>query len=1479
LRTSFLVIASFLCFFCFRPADSAATTYPQIDINGYKKYQSTTLNVEPRFLFQAQSILGGYYGGGPWQESLKLNIIGKLNERLSVSYDLEQLPDTPERFDVKVTYDKTELTFGDFQANFTKNEFASTSKSLNGVMLTSRDTWYDLLFVPSAKLKSQTQGLVTQRGNNSKGPYNLGHGSIIEDSERVELNNVLLNRGTDYTIDYFSGKIIFSRILSPDDEFKYSYEFTNLMDLFFPTVSKRDFVGIESSFIVDPTLLGEPVKKRERAIKSGSETFPTLMEVLKKETTKEVITLPPHVSVETGIESFIIRLNGLPVITVHNISGEVPASTKADTIKNRLEAALEYGITTSEISTSTLNGEEIVMAGSRSIATASWKEAQFYNISNRDLANKWKNDVITALSSREIIERIISPEAEEYEWESTGSYKLKNAPIIPYSEKLTFMGTQLKKFEDYLINYLEGTITLLRPNLPTAMEPLSVEYQYVDVAGESETLPGAGKGPYDLAHEDIIEGSENVYINNIPYVRELDYKIDYKLGKMMFFSNIPRTANIIIRYKYLAMTTPPPPVTPVTPRALNLGFSYLKESGRSGATPPSIAVTENKSGKDIINNNNTIYLNFRPVTSTGEVEIFRNDVLQQYGIDYAFPIFLPDGTLTPDAKLAYRCDRSDLSDGLTTGTIKFLGPLEATDEVTISYNYSKWSSDRFTDHGTGSTLKYYLGSFRNIVPGVEEVQIWRRNVLNPIVKRLTRNSSVETFDGQYYINYSNPPSITFNTDPIIVDGEMFYLNDIDFTVIFKFIAQASVSERPLEHDVLGLNFAGKIGDNLSLSGSYARSKTDQVYATMSTSESFNGDNVSKRWGLHSLGQIVDGSEQVYLNGQKLNSDDHYAFSYDAPGTLTFFIITPSTQDVISIDYSYQDLNAPATKLSEKHGSAYSFSGGIKPFPNLELAGDFKKIDYNFSPMGGTSIPLGSDYRHGYTKITPLPSIVPSFWMSGDLKESNVPIGNRQDKFLNSSDKNFASGINPFGLAQIDFGFRDYSTMDDLLPGSNVHTYDYQSLAYSLSIAPRSLSYGEFAWTNRNDFRRSLSYTDTKDLLQPKDSKIDYYHTNNSFGLTRRFNFSVDYQENQPSTISYESYTRAPSRGRTTDRSKTIDKGYYLNGDLTFWLLKKLSAYANRLEHEENIELPSRTRRATLNETYHFDMIPIDQISLGYDQNRQEVPTVTTAIGNPKTERRAANVNFNPYSGTSFGWSGSEDNSLQEGGYRTSGNANNYSVSHTLLSGQNYKLNTNFSLSQSLRRAPVGTTEVATDSRGYSQSYNITFNPATIWSINSGFLQEDYSNRNDAPTSPLDTKSQSQTISMGTLYKATSDLDLSGNYSVKVTGTLKPQQLTAHKAMMDAHAIYKIFTYGTFNVDWSREENGGEILGGSFVSQDYIKTISALSITFVIPENEQQVVLSSIVLNAAVKFLDFTDRATPDNSFPATLITFDGTLNF
>ena len=451
------------------------------------------------------------------------------------------------------------------------------------------------------------------------------------------------------------------------------------------------------------------------------------------------------------------------------------------------------------------------------------------------------------------------------------------------------------------------------------------------------------------------------------------------------------------------------------------------------------------------------------------------------------------------------------------------------------------------------------------------------------------------------------------------------------------------------------------------------------------------------------------------------------------------------------------------------------------------------------------------------------------------------------------------------------GYRDYKTLDDKLTSTSPHTSDNLLDSYALSISPRPLSWWLFGYTAKLDGTRTESFTDTVDKVLPSDSTVDYYHMGNTFNFTSRVNWNLDYQVNKSDTISYEA---GGHHGSLEAKTESDDLSSNLNWDLTFGPFKRLYAYWNKQGHND-YDFLSGAINSTLNETYHADFVPIDQVTTSMDHNRQETPTVSTVYGNPKTETTSANIRVAPFSNTSLGWSGSETDALQAGGIKTSGSTNTYSVNNTPLSEANYKLTTGYVLTTTLAEAPLGTEEVSTDSRDFSQNYVLTYNPIPAWTLTSGFVQDDFATKNNSKISSVETNSQSQTINVGTAYQINPDLNVSANFGVKVT---RIPDMSAHVGNADAHAVYRVFANGTLNYDWVRQDNGGEIVGGVFNQQDFTQIIQTFSFNMAMPQNEQ-FILSSIVIKAAWKLADYTDRMNRANDYKAQLITFDGTLNF
>ncbi len=1344
-------------------------TYPQLDISGFKKWEYKDATVDPpRNYFAGLTQLGGYYPtftGGPWQERLQLRIVGQLSEDLSVTYDLEQQPETPDRYDVKVKYYNNELTFGDFTANFSGNEFASASKFLNGVMLTAKDSWYDIITVPSAKLKSQTQSLTSQKGNNSKGPYNLGHGSIVEGSERIDLNGNPLTRNVDYTIDYFEGKVTFNRILTQDDEFKYTYEYTNILDLFFPTLSKRDFFGFQSRFTIDPEEFGKPEPKPEPVIESAREIFPS-----------------------AGTE-----------------------------------------------------------------------------------------------------------ESEIMEAEAAGRYLLGKTPVVKFSEKLVFMGTELRKNEDYIIRYEEGQIKLLTRFLPTTEEVLVVEYKYYQTESMTETIAGIGsRGPYRLSHPNLAPGSERIEVDGKFFVRDLDYTINYNTGEITFGVVIGPTSQIKATYRYNIMMVPEVPKSKF-PKELKVGTTYLKESAKKSTGTYTATLIESVTGQDITNKNYHIYLQSRPIAPTSEpgaTFIIKLDGVELTPeVDYAIPLTQVDPSgnviVTPEATLAYINDRTDPSDGYRTGTIKFLRPLTltSTSQVTVTYTYYKGVVGKYSGVGGDGRGPYYLRNIRNIVPGTETVQVWEQG--SSVITTYTRNSSFDADAGDtgYSINYNaENPSITFNRELATTKN---------FQIIYQYVPPRAFEGGDISQSVYGFDGSFKIGDAFKIDAAYAKSEIDQVYVTVSTNEFFSG-NGSKNYPLHSPEDITEGSEKISVNDNLLNRDIDYYISYPKPGQINFYYITPTTADAISVDYEYKRPPQPGDVLygqEVKSDTAYRLGAETKLFGDvLTIGGATKQIGYDFTPMGGTSIGLGSKYKEYSLKFEPQ---YHSFYTNYAYKENLNPIGTTRGRYLRSYDNTVSTGINPNNAVKIDLSYRDYLTLDDLSDEPLAkHGSDNLQKSYSLSLIPAEFKRGQVALNLKGDLKKTHSQADFKeDSGSFSETNIDSLHGNAGLKFTDRVSMGFDYQRSEPKTTAYKQPTieSESTVEALSSHTRSTDTSYNFSVDLTPTFLQKWTARVSLQDHlaETLVKnfISTKETQTTKNETYHTDLTPISQLNASLDHNRQERSTVVIGGVNPKTERTSSNVRYTPYSWLSGGWSWSQSEAIPETGpeKKTTGRSNAYNASWIPISWDRVKLSTNFSISENIQTAPSGTFEgIRSDTNTISQGYTLGFTPHPNVPLSAGYTLENYKNKNDHPdqNSRIDTETENETITAGVTLTPVPPLTLSTNYNIKNTRVIHDLRVSPEartKTILDSKATYQLFSWGTLVYSRQDEKNGGEIQAGSVADLDLEKTTQTLSLNVTLPVDNP--VLSSFVFIASMKNVKYKNLKNSADDFDATLTTLEGSLNF
>jgi hypothetical protein len=108
--------------------------------------------------------------------------------------------------------------------------FTLYNKTLNGIYGNYKNDKSDILFVIS-QIESKKK-IAKIYGNNSEGPYFIGDFFLIPNKERVFLNGRVLERDTDYIIDYTYGILYFSFPISQEDELLIEYEVSGFQEIY-----------------------------------------------------------------------------------------------------------------------------------------------------------------------------------------------------------------------------------------------------------------------------------------------------------------------------------------------------------------------------------------------------------------------------------------------------------------------------------------------------------------------------------------------------------------------------------------------------------------------------------------------------------------------------------------------------------------------------------------------------------------------------------------------------------------------------------------------------------------------------------------------------------------------------------------------------------------------------------------------------------------------------------------------------------------------------------------------------------------------------------------------------------------------------------------------------------------------------------------------------------------------------------------------
>jgi hypothetical protein len=166
---------------------------------------------------------------------------------------------------------------------------------------------------------------------------------------------------------------------------------------------------------------------------------------------------------------------------------------------------------------------------------------------------------------------------------------------------------------------------------------------------------------------------------------------------------------------------------------------------------------------------------------------------------------------------------------------------------------------------------------------------------------------------------------------------------------------------------------------------------------------------------------------------------------------------------------------------------------------------------------------------------------------------------------------------------------------------------------------------------------------------------------------------------------------------------------------------------------------------------------------------------------------------------------------------------------------------------------------------------MTLVPHQILTLTPGFTQENYKNQTDS-AEPLE--STAQTSKLRATLSPFSYLSSTGDYNLKVTSSKGQNR---HKSTIGVRTGYRL-DWGEVVWNLDEEHNRGEVQAGGVIPDiDYQKTTNTFSLNFNVPQDNP--ILSGILLTASYKMVNFLNLLRAVDNFKATMLTFEGTLNF
>ena len=379
-------------------------------------------------------------------------------------------------------------------------------------------------------------------GKDSTGPYQLSHFPVLDGTAKILLDNKLLTELNDFIIDYDNGEIFFNFDVSYPSIFTVYYDYIQQKKV--TTASKKRPFDISATYINEFVPADDQIQILE-IVSENADVSSGIITLLHNPLTN---TDNIRISIDGAIlptENYTISSNYHSQIQLINSDSHPNIENTEDAIvsydylksfrtKDSITPQSSSGQTTPYI----INGIDYII----DYLPVKYQGVHYITYQGIKLQNE-SFDVTYLEDGMSLLITFYTPDTKP------GS-KLDSYPNSPFTIHYDYVPQELDAL-DAIKHHMFGTT--IKGNLNDAFS-VSGEFVYAENNFGGQVLDGVmtdtqGSGQdsyfYDLRQKNIVENSEQIFVNDHSQTRDVDYIIIYKTGLFRFLNKTPNSSDTI----------------------------------------------------------------------------------------------------------------------------------------------------------------------------------------------------------------------------------------------------------------------------------------------------------------------------------------------------------------------------------------------------------------------------------------------------------------------------------------------------------------------------------------------------------------------------------------------------------------------------------------------------------------------------------------------------------------------------------------------------------------------------------------------------------------------------------------------------------------------------------------------------------------------------------------------------------------------